>query len=143
MKHAAFLMCLLYLTLSAAKRKVVDEYVFEELEAAALESCRLYDIEDGAFAVLKRKKISSPQSYWYHASHQGHADLGLFVTKLLKIPASTAQLERLFSQWSFVHDETRNRLSEERSKKLINVYFSLRTNDFVFIDDDLEDCDVE
>lgn len=48
-----------------------------------------------------------------------------------------------FSQWSFVHNETRNRLSEERSKKLVNVYFSLRTNDFVFGNDDLEDSDAE
>lgn len=129
--------------LSAAQRRMVDGYIFEELEAEALESCRLYDIEDETFAVLKRKKIKSPKSYWYHASRQGHVELSAFATKLLKIPASTAQLERLFSQWSFVHNETRNRLSEERSKKLVNVYFSLRTNDFVFVDDDLEDSDVE
>lgn len=73
-----------------------------------------------------------------------HKQLAELATKLLLIPAATAQLERLFSNWSFVHNKTLNRLSVETSKKLINIYFSLRTND-CSIDDvyDVEDGDVE
>lgn len=43
-----------------------------------------------------------------------------------KLPASTAALERLFSQWSYVHNKTRNRLTQETSEKLINCYSSLK-----------------
>lgn len=43
-----------------------------------------------------------------------------------KLPASTAALERLFSQWSYVHNKTRNRLTQDKSEKLIHCYSSLK-----------------
>lgn len=66
------------------------------------------------------------------------ADLAL---KLLNMPASTAQLERVFSNWSDIHWDKRNRLSEDRSKKLLSIYHSLKMNqiDDVDMDDDIEE----
>lgn len=89
-------------------------------------------------SALQQKKISSPLTFWHYAADLGHEELAEFATKYLKIPASTAQLERLFSNWAFVHSDTRNRLSNETSKKLVNVYFTLRSNDLIDDDDDFD-----
>lgn len=124
--------------LNASQTTAVNNYTFELLNAAALESCRLYSTNDGTFGALARKKITSPKTYWHYAIQQGHQELGEFAMKLLKIPASTAQLERLFSNWAFVHSDMRNRLGPDTSKKLVDVYFTLRAND-VAIDDDDDD----
>ena len=61
--------------------------------------------------------------------------LSKLASKLLRIPASTAQLERLFSNWSYVHNPVRNRLTGERSKKIVHVYYSLKNEDKNKIDE--------
>lgn len=124
--------------MNASQRNQVDEYIFNSLDASALESFRLFTMESGAFAALKNKNITSPKTYWFFASRQKHPELASFATKILKIPASTAQLERLFSNWSFIHSEIRNRLSTEHSKQLLNIYFSLRVAD-EYPNDEIED----
>ena len=83
-----------------------------------------------------RKSIVSPKTFWHFAAQLGHAELDAFAMDYLKIPASTAQLERLFSNWAYVHTDVRNRLCEETSKKLANIYFTLRSADHVDEDDD-------
>lgn len=115
--------------LSENQLKEVKCYIFESLDGNTLESVRLFNDDDGVFGALKRKKIISTKTYWHYAKEQGHKELAEYAMKFLKIPASTAQLERLFSNWAFVHDETRNRLSPEKSKKLTNIYFTLRSLD--------------
>lgn len=118
------------LKLNETQRTSVNDFIFESsLDAEGLESCRLYTANEGTFAALARKKITSPKTYWHFAGQQDHHKLSGFAMKLLKIPASTAQLERLFSNWAYVHNDIRNRLSVETSNKLVNVYFTLRAND--------------
>lgn len=41
----------------------------------------------------------------------------------------SARIERLFSNWSYIHSSIRNRLTFERSKKLLHIYFSLKITD--------------
>lgn len=69
-----------------------------------------------------------------------HPNLANLANKLLQIPASSAsaQIERVFSSWSHVHSMPRNRLTFERSKKLLHVYYSLRIEDgqYDFSDED-------
>lgn len=117
----------------------VSDFIFGKLDAEGLESFRLFSSGDGICAALNSKKITSPKTYWFYAMRQ-HKQLAEIATQLLLIPALTAQLERLFSNCSFVHSKTRNRLSVETSSKLINIYFSLRENDY-FIDE--EDDNIE
>lgn len=66
-----------------------------------------FDIEDepgldnylnnaGIFQTLQKKGIKSAQTFWGIAEAL-HPHLSLLAQKLLKIPASSAQIERLFS----------------------------------------------
>lgn len=116
----------------------VKNYIFEELDAAELESWRQFTTDSNVFASMKRKKITAPNTFWHCASETGHEKLSTFAMKYLKIPASTAQLERLFSNWAYIHNDIRNRLSSDTSKKLVNVYFTLRSADNIDTDSDLE-----
>lgn len=106
--------------LNAVQTKRVNDYIFDALDADALESVRLFADNSGTFGSLERKKLKSAHTFWYFAD---------FATKYLKIPASTAQLERLFSNWAYIHCDTRNRLKPDTSEKLVKVYFTLRAND--------------
>lgn len=60
----------------------------------------------------------------------------------LKIPASTAQLERLFSNWAYIHSDLRNKLSDETSKKLLNTYFTLRSTDEIDEEKEFDDINI-
>lgn len=119
----------------------MKNHIFEQLDSGGLESLRLFTLNDGTFALLQKKEVTSPKTFWHYASEQGHEQLALFAMKYLKVPGSTAQLERLFSHWAFIHSDIRNRLSVETSKKLVNVYFTLRSTDEIV--DDYEDDDID
>lgn len=99
--------------LSQEQRDRVNDYAFEELNSDGLESKRLFVEDAGIFAALNRKKFSSPTTYWHYAAEKGHEILATFALKFLNVPSSTAQLERLFSSWAYIHSDKRNRLSFE------------------------------
>lgn len=124
--------------LDEEQQQKVKDYVFENLDAAGLESLRLVTENEGTFRNLQQKKVASPKTFWHFAAEMRHGQLSAFAMKFLKVPASTAQLERLFSNWAYIHTDIRNRLSSETSKKLLNIYFTLRSTDEV-IDEDDED----
>lgn len=77
------------------------------------------------FKIFNTKNITSPQTYWFMAGKK-YPDLAELADKLMKIPVSSAQIERLFSHWSFIHSDLRNRLIAERSQKLVEIYYSLK-----------------
>ncbi|KYM95571.1 hypothetical protein ALC62_13782 [Cyphomyrmex costatus] len=91
------------------------------------------------FKILDSKNLTFPHTYWFMASKK-YPDLAELADKLMKIPASSAQIERLFSQWSFVHSDIRNRLTTERSQKLIEIYYSLKMSNRCdkYIDDNVD-----
>lgn len=120
--------------LSELQKDAVNEYIFHLLDSNGLESFRLFTSDEGIFASLKNKNIRS-KTYWFYAMRH-HFQLAEVATKLLLISASTAQLAFIF-ELVICHNETRNRL--ESSKKLINVYFSLRSNDNFIDEEDFED----
>lgn len=63
-----------------------------------------------------------PITYWSRKSF-AQPQLSQLCLRLLNIPASTASLEGLFSQWSYIHTDTRNRLSDQTSSILIDLYY--------------------
>lgn len=107
----------------------VNAYLLEKLDSDQLESLRKFTKNEDVFANLVNKRGLLPLTFWHYASELGHRKLAEFARDYLKIPASTAQLERLFSNWAYVHNDIRNRLSDETSKKLVNMYFTLRSTD--------------
>ena len=87
-----------------------------------------FKIRTGMFGILDRRNYRSSEIFW-KAAKNFYPELSNLALKLLNICASTGELERLFSQWAYVHDPKRNRLKPERSAKLVCLYYSLRMRD--------------
>lgn len=80
----------------------IVNYIFEEL--VQLNQNRAVNLEISLFG-----------AFWHCASEMGNEKLSTFVLKYLKITTS-AQLERLFSNWAYIYSDIRNRLSADTSK---------------------------
>lgn len=71
------------------------------------------------------EKCESALSFW-HLVSPWLPELHKVAVKLMVIPASTALIEDLFSQWKFVHSPYRNKLGYNRSCKLIDTYHTIK-----------------
>ena len=114
--------------LSTEQAQEAEAFLLENLDATGATSLKRFLEKEGPFRQLYEKKIEDPTSFWYFV-RRSDSELARVALRLLKIPASSAQLERLFSNWSFVHSEARNRLKPEKSKKLVGVYYALKNRD--------------
>lgn len=101
-------------------------FVYDQLSTTGLESMAKYLTGADIFQYVQSNDLG-PESYWklVEAVHQ---ELGCLGRKLACIPGSSAQLERVFSNWGMVHTDVRNRLGAEKSEKLIYIYYSNRIN---------------
>lgn len=122
-----------------AKRFLHDEQKLNMVFDFLKQELDLQDITDepgldsyqknlGIFEKLQNRNITSPETFWITAE-PFYPRLSSLAQKLLKIPAASAQLERLFSSWAFVHSDLRNRLTVDRSMKLIDIYYTLKMNE--------------
>ncbi|KYN21104.1 hypothetical protein ALC57_06532 [Trachymyrmex cornetzi] len=113
------------------KLKMVFDFLKQELDLKDITDelgLELYQKNLGIFEKLQSRNITSPETFWITAE-PFYSRLSLLAQKLLKIPAASAQLERLFSFWSFVHSDLRNRLTVDRSMKLVDIYYTLKMNE--------------
>ena len=60
----------------------------------------------GAIKQLEKRECD-PITYW--AMIEANEKLINLAIKLIKLPLSSASVEKLFSQWSFVHSKLHNR----------------------------------
>lgn len=118
---------------------IIFEFLFQNLDGTGIEEWDHYRHKTGFFQTLFEKDIQKPLVFWNMAEMK-YPTLTKFAKKLLQIPASSAQLERLFSSWAHVHSFKRNRLTFERSKKLLHVYYSLRFKD-VSLENETDESD--
>jgi hypothetical protein len=107
---------------------VVQDFLIDNLDTEGIISLSEYKEKRGIFEKLFLKEIHDPIAFWTAAEFR-HSSLCKLAKRLLRIPASTAQIERLFSQWACVHDPLRNKLTFDRSKKLTHLYHALRIED--------------
>ncbi|XP_073820000.1 uncharacterized protein [Musca autumnalis] len=110
--------------LSAEQMTLVEKFLHEKLDKNGQLSFADYKKAKGIFSVLF-EKTTQPDLFWNMAQKQ-HSSLASFALKILMIPASTAQLKDIVSDWSHVSSGLRN---SERSKKLLEVYLSLKLNE--------------
>ena len=114
------------------KIKMVFDFIKEELDLQDIADepgLDSYQKNTGIFEKLHNRNITSPETFWLTAE-SFYPRLSTFAQKLLKIPAASAQLERLFSFWAFVHSDLRNRFTVDRSMKLVDIYYTLKMNEY-------------
>lgn len=113
----------------------INLFLFQQLNNAGIEDWHAFKTGTGFFQLLRKKNIENSLVFWGMAEIK-HPTLARLAIKLLKIPASSAQIERCFSSWGLVHTSIRNRLTFDRSQKLLQIYSSLRLQDQLNYDSD-------
>lgn len=113
--------------LSKEQMQQVDQKMLRLLrESADLQSYTDFKESRGVFGHENLRTLSA-ETFW-KLVEPSHEKLSAIAMKYTTLPASTASLERLFSQWKIVHSDSRNRMSTERSHKAAAVYHHLRSN---------------
>lgn len=86
---------------------------------------------------FSEQALKVPALAWWKSLQQRSAipaDFISFAATLLSSPASTGSIERIFSNFSFVHNKSRNRLRVQKAAQLVFCYRFLRgkgdLNDF-------------
>ncbi|CAD6240967.1 GSCOCG00012602001-RA-CDS [Cotesia congregata] len=103
------------------------QFIKNKLKETSYHELEAYQNKSGSFGTLFRKENVPPQLFW-QMTENSFPNISKLAQKLINIPGSSAQIERLFSNWSYVHFSLRNRLTVDRSKKLIDIYYSLKMN---------------
>lgn len=111
--------------LSVEQLRKVQDFLLSNLEENGVDGLCAFQEKSEIFGTLAAKQIKDPITFWSMVTIH-FKSLASLALRLQKIPASSAQIERLFSNWSYVHSRLRNKLTFERSKKLLNVYYTLK-----------------
>ena len=106
------------------QKNIVNSFFQEHLDQQSFQDLQLF-ITQRADLSRSAEKCISPIAFWRLLRFR-YPNLVNFAIKLMQIPASTALLEGLFSQWTYVHNVYRNRLLNEKSSYLLDIYHSLR-----------------
>lgn len=93
--------------LSKDQNDIINNFLFRNLDADGIEEWDSFRNNSGLFMQLKEKGVIKPLVFWNMAEMK-YPQLAKIALKLLKMPPSTAQIERLFSSWSYVHSSIRN-----------------------------------
>nr|XP_022909870.1 uncharacterized protein LOC111420999 isoform X1 [Onthophagus taurus] len=114
--------------LNSEHLREIHAFLFKILSAQGCEEWDNYERNVGIFPQIKEKNITKPLLFWRMAEME-NKELPQVALKLLKMPASSGEIERVFSNWGYIHSSIRNRLGFEKSKKLVYIYYTLKIKD--------------
>lgn len=105
--------------LTSAQKIVINRFFMKYLQDQELNDLIEFAEKSGKFVEYFEKSLS-PTVFWKLVTPLSPilADLAL---KLVSIPASNSQIERIFHNWATIRTKLRNRLTSERSKKLLHT----------------------
>ncbi|EFN75163.1 hypothetical protein EAI_07121, partial [Harpegnathos saltator] len=108
-------------TLTTEQLKKIQVFLLNILDEKGIVDLHTFNERTGIFHTLFKKHVEDPIIFWDMVKVH-HPNLSSLALRLQKIPASSAQIERVFSNWSFVHSPICNRLDFERSRELLRIY---------------------
>lgn len=130
--------------LSDWQKNRIERFVNKHLkDIVSVKAFGEYKVKGIKFADLAVEDIDA-RTFWLSIKFQ-YPLLSELALDLLNIPASSAEVERVFSKWREVHTSLRNRLGPEKSEKLLSAYYYLRSyaGDQKKTQEKIDDLDVE
>lgn len=117
--------------LNEAQKTIAKNFLTNEMDAECQAEYIIYQQDENGYYSAMRQKLEAKHAlfYWSFVRIQ-LKKLGEFGHKIFNIPASTALLEGFFSDWTYIHNNYRNRLSEEKSEDLVDIYYSMKHLEF-------------
>lgn len=120
---------------------IINKFLLNHLSNVGLNS--VYEYENGRdiFQILNDRHIEKPEVYWSLVK-EIHSELAELAALLFAVPASSAQVERVFSNWHYVYSNIKNRLTSTKASKLRHIYFSIKNIDQLTMEEISEnECD--
>lgn len=120
---------------------IAEDYLIDKLDAKGLIALNNYRNNVGRRFSSLKDKVDLPNIKFWESAASESKELSDIALKIITIPAGTAKLEILFSNWGYIHNKTRNRLSKERSEKLSYIYYCNKVNNYesLNVDDELDE----
>lgn len=112
------------LKLDNEARNIAESFIQNNLDPQYYDEYLLFCERRETFDALAKKCVN-PISFWTFCRNE-FPHLSDFAIKLMLVPASTAMLEGMFSTWTYIHNIYRNKLKNDKSSDLLDIYHSLR-----------------
>lgn len=110
--------------LSITHKVAIERCVNKQLkDITSLRAFGEYKEKGEHFADLGVKGLDA-KTFWKSISFE-YPELSKLALRALSIPASSAEIERTFSQWKLVHTAIRNKIGPEKSEKLLAAFHFL------------------
>lgn len=101
------------------------EFINQKLNEVGLQEYECYNRDFGFYRTLLQNCKQNPVRYWSILKLR-FKTLATFAIKLMLMPASTAPIESLFSNWTFIHSPHRNKILFLKSCNMVDIYHSLK-----------------
>lgn len=115
--------------LSPEQEEKVSNYLIQK-DASFMETLIAYQAKAAPFPAsyfTDHAHNSSPVTWWKAIqAHNINSEFANLACKLLSAPASSASIERVFSNYSYIFNKIRNRLTIDKASKLVFCYRMLR-----------------
>ncbi|CAD7092374.1 unnamed protein product [Hermetia illucens] len=108
--------------------ETVEYFLLEILDSPGLDQLLLFKRNEDIFKVLATKQITSYDTFWTMAERKCH-ELATLAKRLLWIPPSVSYVDKIFSNWSAPHSQTRNILGMDLYRRLTRAHFELNLAD--------------
>jgi hypothetical protein len=107
-----------------------SELVDQDSSGQLVKELLWYNNKSGPFSasIFWEPEVINDPINWWNGLRKEVPILGNLAIKLMSIPASTAASERNWSNFGFIQNIKRNRLTNERTFKLVSIYANLRLN---------------
>ena len=103
--------------------------ISDDVADKVLAQLNLFHGKHGPFertSLWNSSRSLTPLQWWGGMIKASVPELSAFATKVLSIPATSADAERNFSSFGFIHSKSRNRLSTEKATTSTFVFCNLR-----------------
>jgi hypothetical protein len=117
-----------------------SQLVSQDLSGKLARELLLYNNKTGPFSLQifwEPEAVKNPIDWW-NGLKQEVPVLGDLAVKLMLIPALAAASERNWFNFGFIQNIKRNRLTNERTFKLVSIYANLRLNNGQELNDNIE-----
>lgn len=116
-----------------------SQFVNQNLSGKLAKELLWYNNKTGPFSLQifwESEAVKNPIDWW-NGLKQEVPVLGDLAVKLMLIPASAAASERNWSNFGFIQNIKRNRLTNDRTFKLVSIYANLRLSNNQELNDNI------
>ncbi len=123
----------------------ISQFIDQDLSGQLAKELLWYNSKTGPFSLSMFWELEATKDpiNWWNGLQKEVPILGKLAVKFMSIPASTAASERNWSNFGFIQNIKRNRLTNKRTFKLVSIYANLHFTNGQKLNDNIEEKEEE